>query len=177
MSLVLGFVGAFRFGLGQRLVGEFGDDDAIRQAERGLKTIGQPRSYVLAYDEAIHHHVDVVFVLFVEFGRVGDLGEGTVDFDALESLLLKFGELLFELALAPARDRGQQIEPCALRQLHHAVDHLAHRLAFDGQPCRRRVGHANACKQQPQVVVDFGDGADGRARVLGRRLLLDRDGR
>src|SRR5262249_1712509 len=31
--------------------------------------------------------------------------------------------------------------------------------------------------EEPQVVVDLGDGADGRARVLRGRLLLDRDGR
>src|SRR3989304_1325994 len=30
-------------------------------------------------------------------------------------------------------------------------------------------------EQEAEVVVDLGDGADGRARVLARRLLLDRD--
>src|SRR5690606_2107138 len=30
--------------------------------------------------------------------------------------------------------------------------------------------------QQPQVVVDLGDGADGRTRVVGRRLLFYRNG-
>ena len=36
---------------------------------------------------------------------------------------------------------------------------------------------ADARVEQAQVVVDFGDGADGRARVVRRRLLLDRDRR
>ena len=36
---------------------------------------------------------------------------------------------------------------------------------------------ADAREQQPQVIVDFGDGADRRARVVRRRLLLDRDRR
>src|SRR5690606_24860373 len=36
---------------------------------------------------------------------------------------------------------------------------------------------ADARVEQAQVVVDFGDGADGRARVVRGRLLLDRDGR
>jgi hypothetical protein len=32
-------------------------------------------------------------------------------------------------------------------------------------------------EQQPEVVVDLGDGADRRARVPRRALLVDRDGR
>jgi hypothetical protein len=36
---------------------------------------------------------------------------------------------------------------------------------------------ADAREQQAQVVVDLGDRADGRARVVRRRLLLDRDRR
>ncbi len=39
------------------------------------------------------------------------------------------------------------------------------------------VGHADAGVEQPQVVVDLGDRADRGARVAGRGLLVDRDGR
>src|SRR5689334_9062400 len=38
------------------------------------------------------------------------------------------------------------------------------------------VGVADAREQKPQVVVDLGDGADRRARIVRRRLLLDGDG-
>jgi hypothetical protein len=37
--------------------------------------------------------------------------------------------------------------------------------------------HAHPGEQQPQVVVDLGHRADGRARILRRGLLFDRDGR
>jgi hypothetical protein len=37
------------------------------------------------------------------------------------------------------------------------------------------VRRAGAREQQPQVVVDLGDGADGGARVVAGGLLLDRD--
>ncbi len=110
-------------------------------------------------------------------GRLGDLVELAVDLDALEALLLQLGEFLAVLALAPARDRRQQIEPRALGQRQHPVDHLAHRLALDRQPGRRRIGHADPRPEQPHIVVDLGDGADRRARVLRGGLLLDRDGR
>jgi hypothetical protein len=38
------------------------------------------------------------------------------------------------------------------------------------------VRDADPREQQAQVIVDLGDGADGRSRVARRRLLLDRDG-
>jgi hypothetical protein len=36
---------------------------------------------------------------------------------------------------------------------------------------------ADVREEQTQIVVDLGDGADGRARIRAGRLLLDRDGR
>src|SRR5439155_1182142 len=36
---------------------------------------------------------------------------------------------------------------------------------------------ADARVEQTEIVVDLGDGADGRARVAGGRLLVDRDRR
>ncbi len=50
-------------------------------------------------------------------------------------------------------------------------------LALDRQAGGGRIGHADAREQQAQVVVDLGDGADGGARVLRGRLLLDGDRR
>ena len=131
----------------------------------------------LRQDDAVHHHVDVVLVFLVELGRLGDLVELPVDLDALEALLLQLGQLLAVLALAAAHDGRQQVEPRALRQRQHPVDHLLHGLALDRQAGGRRVGHADAGEQQAQVVVDLGDRADGGARVLGGGLLLDGDGR
>ena len=57
----------------------------------------------------------------------------------------------------------------------HPVDDLLRGLAGDQPAAVRAVRHADAGVQQPQVVVDLGDRADGRARVARRRLLVDRD--
>ena len=161
----------------QRPIGKLRNGDAVGQLQRRLEAVGQPRRHVLAHDDAVHHHVDVVLVLLVELGRLGDLVELAVDLDALEALLHELGQLLAVLALAAAHDRRQQVEPRALGQRQHPVHHLLHGLALDRQPRGRRIGHADAREQQAQVVVDLGDGADGRTRVLGGRLLLDGDGR
>ena len=44
-----------------------------------------------------------------------------------------------------------------------------------GGAAGRAVGVADAGEEQPEVVVDLGDRADRRARVLGGGLLVDRD--
>ena len=106
-----------------------------------------------------------------------DFVERAVDLDALIALAQEFGEFLFVFALAAAHDRRQHIDARAVGQRQHAVDHLRHGLAFDRQTSGRRVGHADARPQQAHVVVDLGDGADGRARVFRGGLLLDGDGR
>jgi hypothetical protein len=118
-----------------------------------------------------------VLLLLVEGGRLVDLVKRAVDLDPLESALLQIRQLLAVLALAPAHDGRQQVETRALFQVHHPVDHLAHRLAFDRQAGGRRIGDADPGEQQAQIVVDLGDRADGRARVFRGRLLLDGDGR
>src|SRR5262249_53652821 len=111
----------------------------------------------------------------VERRRFGNLVELAVDFDALVALLHELGELLAVLALAAADHRRQQIKPRAFRQRHDAVDHLRDGLAFDRQPGGRRIGHTDARPKQTHVVVNFGDGADGRPRIARGGLLFNRD--
>jgi excinuclease UvrABC ATPase subunit len=73
----------------------------------------------------------------------GLLMEGAVDLDPLKTLFEVFGEFLAVLALAAAHHRRQQIEPCALGQRQHAVDHLRDDLALDRQAGRGRIGNAD----------------------------------
>ena len=147
----------------------------VGELQRGLEAVGEARFDAFADDDAVDHQLDVVLVLLVERGRVLDVVELAVDADAGEARLLPFGELLAVLALAAADDGAEQVVARALGKRHRAVDHLADLLRLDRKPGRGRVGDADARPQKPHVVVDLGDGGDGRARVLARRLLLDRD--
>ena len=136
----------------------------------------KPRRDVRPHHEAIDHDVDVVGELLVERRHLGNLVKGAVDFDALVALLHKVGEFLAVLALAPAHHRREQIKPRAFRQRHDAVDHLRNGLALDRQSGGRRIGHADTRPEKPHIVVDLGDGADGRARIARGGLLLDGNG-
>ena len=158
-------------------VGEFDHRQAVGELEALLQRVRQPRADIAFDHKAIDHDVDVVGELLVERLDVADLVEGAVDLDPLVALLQQLGELLAVLALAAAHQRRQHVDARAFRQRQHAVDHLADGLAFDGQAGGRRIGDADPRPQQAHVVVDLGDGADGRARVLRGGLLLDGDGR
>ncbi len=61
--------------------------------------------------------------------------------------------------------------------LQHGIHHLAHGLRGEVDVVVGAARRAGARVQQAQVVVDFGDRADGGARIVRGRLLLDGDGR
>ena len=86
-------------------------------------------------------------------------------------------QLLLELALAAADDRRQHVDALVVRREHHQVDDALERLRGDLAAAVVAVRHADVGEEQPQVVVDLGDGADRRARVRAGGLLLDGDGR
>ena len=116
-----------------------------------------------------------MLVFLIERGRVLDRIELAVDPHPSEAGLLPFGEFLAVLALAAAHDRREQVMAAAFAQSHHSVDHLADLLCFDRKPGRGRIGNADARPEQAHVIVDLGDGRDGRARIAARRFLFDRN--
>ncbi len=138
-----------------------------------LERIREPRADIAAHDEPVDHHIDVVGEFFVERLHVADLVEGAVDLHALIALPQEVGEFLFIFALAAAHDRRQHVDARAFRQRQHAIDHLRDGLAFDRQACGRRIGDSDARPQQAHVIVDLGDGADGRTRIFRGGFLLD----
>ncbi|MNC69841.1 hypothetical protein D3C75_1205820 [compost metagenome] len=83
-----------------------------------------------------------------------------------EALGAQFLEHRQVLTLALADHRGEQHQLAALRQGQHLVDHLADRLRLQRHVVVRAARGADAGVEQAQVVVDLGDGADRRARVV-----------
>ena len=168
----------FGFG-GVRLdrVGGVDVGEAVGEFQRGLEAFGEARADVLAHDQAIDDDLDVVLVFLVERGGFVDLVDLAVDADTGEARLLPLGHFLAVFALAPAHDGGEQVGARALGQRQDAIDHLADGLRGDRFAGRGAVGDADARPKQAHVVIDFGDGGDGRARVAAGRLLLDRDRR
>ena len=91
-----------------------------------------------------------------------------------EPLGLELAEQVDVLALAAPDDRREHLEARALLEGEDAVDDLLRGLPGDRRAAGRAVRAAGAGVEQPEVVVDLGDRADRRARVLRGRLLVDR---
>ena len=108
--------------------------------------------------------------------RIGDVDHLAVDADADEALAASRVEDAVALGLAVLDQRAEDEQARPLRQGEDLVDDLLDALALD-RVAVGAVRDADAGEQQAQVVVDLGDGADGRARVARRALLVDRDRR
>ena len=100
-----------------------------------------------------------------------------VDAHALESGFADVVEHLLVMPLAPLDHRGEDLRARAVGQRLDRIDDLLRALRDDFLAADRAVGHADARVEQAQVVVNLGDGADGRARVVADALLVDRDRR
>ncbi|MNO54255.1 hypothetical protein D3C76_447210 [compost metagenome] len=151
--------------------------DAIGQIDRRLEGFGQALLQVGADLEAVHHHVDGMLLLLVELGQLVQFVELAVDPCADEALGAQLVEHRQVLALALADDRCEQHQLAALGQRQHLVDHLADGLRLQRDVVVRAARDADAGVEQAQVVVDLGDGADRRTRVVRGRLLFDGDRR
>ena len=83
-------------------------------------------------------------------------------------------EELLVLALAVADERPEHEDARTLGHRTDLIHDLLHRLRNDRDPVIRTVGHADAREEKTEVVVDLGDGPDGRPRVARRPFLVDR---
>ena len=150
--------------------------NAIGQLESGFERLGQTLLQVAAYLEAIHYHVDAVLLLLVQLGQFVEFVEAAVDPCANETLGAQLLEERQMFAFALAYHRGQQHALATFGQSQRLVDHLADGLRLQRDVMLRAAWRAGAGIQQAQVVVDLGDGADGRTRIVRGGFLLDGNG-
>jgi hypothetical protein len=117
-----------------------------------------------------------VLELLLEAERRIEVHHLAVDLGADDAFLERLLEEGLVLALAAADDGGKDHEPRALGERHGGLGDVLHRLAHELGVAMRAVRVADGREEQAQVVVYLGHGADGRARVAARGLLLDGDG-
>ncbi len=159
-----------------RSVRHFDLDHALGQTQRRLEGVVEAGAQRVADDEPVHHHLDGVLLGLGELDLLGQLLELAIHAHPHIALAAKIEEELAILPLASAHHGGEDDEPAARGQGHDAVHHLLHGLGGDDRAAARAMGHADPREEHAQVVVDLGHRAHRRARVLRRRLLLDRDG-
>ena len=152
---------------------------AMRLLERDLQRIRQPphRRLVVLEDDTVHDDLDRVLLLLVQRDLVREVVRLAVDPRADESAAARILKFLAVLALAVPDNRRQDRELRTQRQRHQRVHHLLNGLGRDRIAALGAVRAADAGKEQPEVVVDLGDGAHGGAGIARGGLLLDGDGR
>ena len=80
------------------------------------------------------------------------------------------------LALALAHHGRQHHDPFSLSLLQHLVHHLADGLGGQGLIVVGAARLPHPGEEQTQIVIDFGNGAHGGARVVGSGFLFNGDG-
>ena len=152
-------------------------DEPLGERDGGLDRLRQPEAEVVLHHEPVDDHLDRVLELLVERRRLLEQVLLAVDLDAREPLVAEALEHVAVLALPVANDRGVDREARPLGEREDLLDDRVDRLPGDRPAADRAVRAPDARVEEPQVVVDLGDRADGRARVPRRRLLVDRDRR
>ena len=141
-----------------------------------LETLGQSLLNVGAHFQPVDHHVDVVLLVLLQFGWILEFRHDAIDAGPDVATGLEFAEYMQMFALAVAHQWRQHHQPRAFGHGQHLVDHLADGLCLQFLVMGGAVRVAHAGKQQAQIIVNLGDGADGGARVVRCGLLFDRDG-
>ncbi len=152
-------------------------DDAAGESQRRLERLGEALLQIVTHLEAVHHHLDGVLLLQLQGRGIREITHLPVDAGTDITLGRQVLQQLDVLPLAVAHHGGQQHQFAPLRLGQHLVHHLADGLGGKRDAVGRAARLADPGKQQTQVVVNFGDGADRGARVVGSGLLFDGDGR
>ena len=100
----------------------------IAPLEGRAQRIGEALLDSLTGHQAIHHHLNVVGLVFVELDVVGELAHLAVDAHPRKSLSHQATDQLGVGALLAPHQRSQQLVPGALRQQQNLIDHLVDRL-------------------------------------------------
>ena len=118
-----------------------------------------------------------MLLCLVEHRRVCQLVQLAVDGGADEAFLSEARDFGGVVALLVAHRRCQHGKAGSFGEGQHAVDHLRNRLGKDALAAFRAMDFAGPCPKEPQVIVDFGDGADARTGIAATGFLLDGDRR
>ncbi len=157
----------------------FGHDQevSVAQAEGQLHGFRQSSADLRSGHQAIDDHVDVVAHLPVQSQVVAEMNDLAIDPGTDEALLQQVLEEVAVLAFLPPNQGREDQQAASGRQGGDLGDDLLPALGGDRPTALGAMALAHSGIEHPEVVVDLGHGADGRAGVLAAGFLGDRDRR
>ena len=153
---------------------------ALRKFQRGGDGVLQAAGDPGLDQQAVHDHFDGVVLPLVQARRAVQRVELAINSHPDETVLREFLEFLPVRPLSPAHHRREDhdaVVALAILTAENRLDDLLGGLTGDGLAAAGTMRDADGAINQAEIVVDFGDGADGRARRARGGLLLDGDGR
>ena len=174
-------VGAGTF-LGERLtpsgvllveIDEVDNDGSLGKAEGRFHGVGQALSGRRLDDQAVNHHLYGVLLLFGQFDFLGKLAHLAVDDCPGVSIRTQQFQCLDEFALAALGNGGQNLEARSFRLAQEVVNNLLRGLRPYLLTADRTVRDARTGEEEPQVVIDLGNGSNRRAGIAIGGLLVD----
>jgi hypothetical protein len=163
-----------------RILGLRGEDEGTtREFEGAVDAFGEAWSDTGTEDKAVDDGFNGVETIGIEpWGIVEDVDDLAIDSCADEPFSTDRRESGLVMPFPVPNERREEEDFAALGRFEDLTDHLFGRLACDGAVALRAVGSAEAGISEPEMVEDFGDGADRGARAWGSSgALIDGDGR
>ena len=127
----------------------------------------------LPHRQAVYHHLDVVVLVAVNSHVGHHLAHFAVNPGMQVSLLHEAFKQFAIVTLTAAHHRRQEHDALAVVALHDEAEYLLLGVFHHAFASLVAIGIGGTCKEQTQVVVDFGHCTHGAPRVLVRSLLLD----
>src|SRR5260370_11070610 len=161
------------------LAADDGDgDEAAGQFERGGDGLFEASGNALLNEKAVDDDFDGMVLALVDDRKVVEREQLAVDAHTDVAILREFFEFFAKSALPSPNDRREAhdaVVGLADFTMQDGLDDLLAGLARDGLAAIRAMRNANGGVDHAEVVVNFGDGADGGARRASGGFLLDGD--
>lgn len=147
----------------------------VREVQRRFKAFCQALFKARLHLESINDHINLVLAFLVQGRHIVNIVNRAIHPQADEALAAHGFDNLQVFALPVPYHRREDHQFAVLRHGHHLIHHLADGLSFQGLAMVWASRLTGTGKEQAQVIVYFGDGANGRARVVGGGFLLNGD--
>ena len=153
-------------------VNSVNNKNAVAQLQGGLNGFGKALTIAFIDGKAVDNNFYGMFFLGVQCRQCVNRIHFAVNTRTQKTKPFNIVQLLLIFAFAIAHHRGEQHNFLFVFIGEQVLNHLACGFRFKFFVVLGAVGRADAREQQAQVVIDFGNRADGRARVVRRSFLF-----
>ena len=143
----------------------------------GFQAVIQTRLNFRLHYNSVHNDFDVVLFILFRKKIFSQIIDGTVNPHPDIAAAPGGIQHLFVGTFSSPHHRRHNLKFGLFRQRQKLIHNLIDGLTADLPAAHRAVGSPHPGIEQPEIVVNFGDGAYGGAGVFGGGFLIDGDGR